>query len=52
MKEGDNVEEIKSKTQELSQAIQKVGTEMYQKGGEQKPPEKGSQKPEEGEYRE
>jgi len=52
VKEGDNVEEIKSKTQELSQAIQKVGTEMYQKGGEQKPPEKGSQKPEEGEYRE
>jgi len=52
VKEGDNVEEIKGKTQELSQAIQKVGTEMYQKGGEQKPPEKGSQKPEEGEYRE
>jgi len=52
VKEGDNVEEIKGKTQELSQAIQKVGAEMYQKGGEQKPPEKGSQKPEEGEYRE
>jgi molecular chaperone DnaK len=42
VKEGDNIESIKNKIQELSQAIQKIGIEMYRgKGG-----------PEEGEYRE
>jgi molecular chaperone DnaK len=51
VKEGDNVEEIKSKTQELSQAIQKVGAEMYRKTGPEKPEEKGPQT-EEGEYKE
>jgi len=30
VKDGDNVEEIKGKTEELSQAIQKVGAAMYQ----------------------
>ncbi|MBU0547117.1 MAG: molecular chaperone DnaK [Patescibacteria group bacterium] len=29
VKDGDNIEDIKSKTQELSQVIQKVGAEMY-----------------------
>jgi molecular chaperone DnaK len=29
VKDGDNIEDIKSKTQELSGAIQKVGAEMY-----------------------
>jgi molecular chaperone DnaK len=42
VKEGDNIEEIKRKTQELSQAIQKIGIEMYKKGGG----------PEEAEYKE
>jgi len=51
VKEGDNVEEIKGKTQELSQAIQKVGAEMYRKTGPEKPEEKGPQT-EEGEYKE
>jgi len=46
VKESDNIEEIKSKTSELSQAIQKVGAELYK----QKPEEKKG--PEEGEYKE
>ncbi|PIR02271.1 MAG: molecular chaperone DnaK, partial [Candidatus Nealsonbacteria bacterium CG11_big_fil_rev_8_21_14_0_20_35_11] len=29
VKESDNIEEIKNKTQELSQAIQKIGAQMY-----------------------
>jgi molecular chaperone DnaK len=41
-KESDNIEDIKAKIQELSQAIQKIGIEMYKKPGG----------PEEGEYRE
>jgi len=51
VKEGDNVEEIKQKTSELSQAIQKIGMEMYRKTGPEKPEEKGPQT-EEGEYKE
>ncbi len=31
IKDGDNVEEIKAKTSELSQSIQKVGAELYKK---------------------
>ena len=46
VKESDNIEEIRSKTSELSQAIQKVGAELYK----QKPEEKKG--PEEGEYKE
>ncbi len=45
VKDGDNMEEIRQKTQELSQAIQKIGAEMYKQGGnEQKPPEEGEYK--------
>ncbi len=51
VKEGDNISEIKSKTQELSQVIQKVGAEMYRKA-EGKKPEKEEPKAEEGEYKE
>lgn len=55
IKEGDNLEEMKNKTSELSQAIQKIGEALYrqgqnQKGGE-KPKEGGDGKPEEGEYK-
>jgi molecular chaperone DnaK len=39
VKEGDNIEEIKSKTEELSQAIQKVGAAMYQANQQQQPQE-------------
>ncbi len=52
VKDGDNIEDIKTKSSDLSQAIQKIGAQMYQKGGEQKPPEQEGQKPEEGEYKE
>ncbi|PIZ01174.1 molecular chaperone DnaK [bacterium (Candidatus Gribaldobacteria) CG_4_10_14_0_8_um_filter_33_9] len=34
--DNDNIEEIKSCTQELSQSIQKVGAEMYKAAGEKK----------------
>jgi len=50
VKDSDNMEDIKAKTSELSQAIQKVGAELYKQAGAQKPPEE--QKPEEGEYKE
>jgi molecular chaperone DnaK len=52
VRDGDNIEEIKSKTQELSQAIQKVGAEMYKAAGEKKPPPGEGPKAEEGEYKE
>ncbi|TSC75702.1 MAG: molecular chaperone DnaK [Parcubacteria group bacterium Gr01-1014_30] len=45
VKDSDNIEDIKQKTQELSQAIQKVGAEMYkQTESQQKPPEEGEYK--------
>jgi len=53
VKEGDNIDDIKSKTQELFQAIQKVGTEMYRAAGGEKPKEEGKgPQAEEGEYKE
>jgi molecular chaperone DnaK len=62
-KESDNIEEIKNKTQELSQAIQKAGAELYkqQQGSkdasqegkpEEKPKDNEEPKAEEGEYKE
>ena len=57
-KEGDNIEDIKSKTSELSQAIQKIGAQMYKqtegKGPEVKREEDKEEKKdiEEGEYKE
>jgi len=50
VKDGDNIDEIKQKTSELSQVIQKVGAEMYRADGEKRQ-EKGPQA-EEGEYKE
>ncbi len=38
VKEGNNVEEIKEKIQQLSQALQKIGTEMYRQGPQTPPP--------------
>ena len=62
-KESDNIEEIKNKTQELSQAIQKAGAELYkqQQGSkdasqegkpEEKPKDNEEPKAEEVEYKE
>jgi len=51
VKDGDNIDEIKQKTSELSQVIQKVGAEMYKAAGEKKPGEEGPGA-EEGEYKE
>jgi len=52
VKDGDNIEEIKNRTSELSQAIQKVGAEMYKAASEKKPEEGQEPKDEEGEYKE
>ncbi len=57
-KEGDNIEDIKVKTQDLSGAIQKVGAEMYkqnqanQAGGQQGGGDEKKPDAEEGEYKE
>ncbi len=57
-KDGDNIEEIKSKTSELSQIIQKVGAELYKKTqAEKENKKKDKENPptgesEEGEYKE
>lgn len=51
VKDGDNIEEIKEKTQELSQAIQKVGAELYRQTPKEKSKEQGPEA-EEGEYKE
>jgi molecular chaperone DnaK len=60
VKDGDNMEEIKSKTQDLSQSLQKIGAQMYQQQGPQAGQQPGQQEPkkedgpqaEEGEYKE
>ena len=67
VKDSDNMEEIKSKTQDLSQAAQKMGAEMYKTapgnppagesgkegGNENKPKDEAEEKkPEEGDYKE
>jgi molecular chaperone DnaK len=55
VKDGDNIDDIKQKTAELSQTIQKIGAEMYkQSGGQEKTQgDEGKNKgPEEGEYKE
>ncbi|MEK7658280.1 MAG: molecular chaperone DnaK [Patescibacteria group bacterium] len=53
---GDNMEEIKTKTQELSDAIQKIGAELYKQQTppveEDKPKDGEEPKAEEGEYTE
>jgi molecular chaperone DnaK len=59
VKDGDNIEEIKNKTAELSQAIQKVGEQMYKQNqpgqpgqGPQNPQDNQSKGPEEGQFKE
>jgi molecular chaperone DnaK len=55
VKDGDNIEDIKSKTQELSQVIQKVGAEMYKAAENVKKEEKNdgdNPDVQEGEYKE
>lgn len=57
VREGDNIEDIKNKTSELSQAIQKIGAEIYKKTAEEKKEADTKQEPkspeaEEGEYQE
>ena len=53
VKDGDNMEEIKQKTAELSQTIQKIGAELYQQAqSQQKPQDEEGKNTEEGEYKE
>ncbi|MBU3934553.1 molecular chaperone DnaK [Patescibacteria group bacterium] len=54
VKDGDNIDEIKSKSEELSQAIQKLGADLYKARPEQqdKKEKKDNQDAEEGEYKE
>ncbi len=53
VKEGDNIEEIKNKTAELSQIIQKIGAEMYKQGQTQEKPQgEEGKNAKEGEYHE
>lgn len=50
VKEGDNIEEIKKLSQELSEIIQKAGTELYKQQQEQQPSQQEQkQKEEKGE---
>ncbi|XOB40811.1 MAG: molecular chaperone DnaK [Candidatus Nealsonbacteria bacterium] len=51
-KEADNIDDIKTKTQELSQTIQKIGAEIYKKAAEKKEQPKQKPEAEEGEYKE
>ncbi len=54
VRDDDNIEEIKRKSEELSQVIQKVGAEMYkqQAPNEQKTKDDEEKKAEEGEFKE
>jgi molecular chaperone DnaK len=49
--EKDDVAELKTKLEELSKDVQKIGTEIYQKTQEQAPPPGSEQKPEGGEQK-
>ena len=59
VKDSDNIEDIKQKSAELSQTIQKIGAELYKANQEKKPGEGEEKKPgedeepkaEEGEYK-
>lgn len=50
VKDSDNIEDVRQKTQELSQTIQKVGAEMYKE--QQGKPQDEKKGPEEGDYKE
>ena len=48
IKDSEDIKDIKAKTEDLSQIIQKIGAEMYKKAQEKKPDEKPEDKAEEG----
>jgi len=52
VKDSDKIDEIKSKTADLSQAIQKAGAELYKKQPDQPNQEKKDNNTQEGEYKE
>ena len=51
-RDSDNIEQIKNKTTELSQTIQKIGVQMYKQAPKKDEPEKKTPQAEEGEYKE
>ncbi len=52
VKESDNIEDIKQKTNDLSQSVQKIGAELYQQAQKQEKPQDEEKGSEEGEYKE
>ncbi|HXF28719.1 MAG TPA: Hsp70 family protein [Chlamydiales bacterium] len=58
IKDGDNLDDIKAKTKDLSEHMQKIGAELYKNNPEatsnnQEPPKEGEQpKADEGEFKE
>ncbi|MEK9178020.1 MAG: Hsp70 family protein, partial [Patescibacteria group bacterium] len=48
----DNIEEIKTKTQELSEAVQKIGAELYKQAPKEEKPKEEGNNAEEGKYTE
>ena len=61
IKDGDNIEDVKQKTDALSASLQKIGAELYKNAAEQTKQENAGeqgrkddkdQKAEEGEYKE
>lgn len=49
---GDNMEEIKQKTQELSEAVQKIGAELYKQAPKEEKSKEEGNNAEEGNYKE
>ncbi len=52
VKDSDNIDDIKNKTSELSQVIQKIGAELYKQNQAQQKPGEGGPQPEEGKFKE
>jgi molecular chaperone DnaK len=45
VKDTDNIEDVKNKTDQLSQTVQKIGAEFYQKNQQQQPQPEGKETP-------
>ncbi len=52
VKDSDNIEEIRAKTRELSELMQKIGTELYKQQPKQEEKPKDEPKADEGEFKE
>ncbi len=52
LKDSENAEEIKTKAEELSTLIQKIGSAMYKEDKPEEPKAEGKEEPKEGEFKE